>query len=374
LISGPKRAETTIYFLTAGVGWGNSVRCAAILNEVKENHDVRIIVFGWGRALEFWKGHILEKRIELRELAPLYSKCEGGSKFRKLSQRPFSLLGKIRNYILNSWKLFNCMGDDQPKLALLDSDYHYLPFLLRGVPTIALAQAPYVSWALFRHHLGTCRWGLLLRAILLESGERAVRSLFSLLTLVPNIDPSWTGSTREIPVGLILGPEVKIGEDQTIPESNKELSSSSAHQVVGFIRSGSGWYEKDPGSRWPSVKWLDLNAPYDEGSGSRFNCRRAKQVDAIACTGGLTSISEGLFFRKPVFILPFPDHPEHWINSQECLRLGIGETIENFWRDGIELAPTSVRPLPFKTTNYLPKEHFMGAEKVGKILLQHLRG
>jgi UDP:flavonoid glycosyltransferase YjiC (YdhE family) len=49
-----------------------------------------------------------------------------------------------------------------------------------------------------------------------------------------------------------------------------------------------------------------------------------RDADLVVVNGGFSAISEALFLRKPMVVIPVPRHAEQWANGEGIRRLGLG--------------------------------------------------
>ena len=52
----------------------------------------------------------------------------------------------------------------------------------------------------------------------------------------------------------------------------------------------------------------------------------------MVVNGGFSAVSEAFFMRKPVVVVPVPNHAEQWVNARTIKELKVGEvaTEKNF--------------------------------------------
>ena len=57
-----------------------------------------------------------------------------------------------------------------------------------------------------------------------------------------------------------------------------------------------------------------------------------RDADLLVVNGGFSAVSEGFVLRKPLLIIPVPNHAEQWINARTIEKLGVGImcTVDNF--------------------------------------------
>ena len=60
-----------------------------------------------------------------------------------------------------------------------------------------------------------------------------------------------------------------------------------------------------------------------------------RDADLVVVNGGFSAVSEALFLRKPMVVIPVPRHAEQWANGEGIRRLGLGIVATE---DGLEEA------------------------------------
>ena len=56
----------------------------------------------------------------------------------------------------------------------------------------------------------------------------------------------------------------------------------------------------------------------------RDNAHIVRDADLILCNGGFSAVSEAFALRKPMVVLPIPNHAEQWVNGRTIEKLGVG--------------------------------------------------
>ena len=64
-----------------------------------------------------------------------------------------------------------------------------------------------------------------------------------------------------------------------------------------------------------------------------------QDADLVVVNGGFSAVSEALFLRKPIVVIPVPRHAEQWANGETIRRLGVGlVATEDALEDAIDTA------------------------------------
>ena len=51
---------------------------------------------------------------------------------------------------------------------------------------------------------------------------------------------------------------------------------------------------------------------------------RAVKADMLVVNGGFSAVSEAFVMRKPLIVIPVPNHAEQWVNARTICELGVG--------------------------------------------------
>ncbi|MBI4688707.1 MAG: hypothetical protein HY754_00310 [Nitrospirae bacterium] len=61
-----------------------------------------------------------------------------------------------------------------------------------------------------------------------------------------------------------------------------------------------------------------------------------RDADLVVVNGGFSAVSEAFYMRKPMIVIPVPNHAEQWINARTVEHLGVGIMAnENNYEDKI---------------------------------------
>lgn len=294
------------FILAAGLGLGNSTRICAILQSLRAAcppEGLEITVFSWGIGADFLSRHAEELGFELVRLAPYY---------------PLKAKAILGNYWRNCATISRRIRSGRPDLVLHDSDYHFVPFIGRGIPAISLGQAhDVVERARARRFLprNGRQW---LSLLLGEWMDSWTQKLFTSEVLIPSFDSRPSGEPRLRRIPLIVRREYR-----------EQPAAGADQSTVGFLPGGSGIGAK------AVAEWAERNrfTPL-QGSSLEEGRPRIDRFGAVVVQGGLSSISECIARRKPMIVVPIPDHVEQKLNALEVERAGLGVLCEDPEKDG----------------------------------------
>jgi UDP:flavonoid glycosyltransferase YjiC (YdhE family) len=306
-----------ILFLTNGLGLGNSTRCHAIIQRLHAG-GAHIEVVTSGNGLWYFSDKPEVSRLhEIQSLA--YGSKDGAISITRTFASVGEMIGIFRR---NAKKIGNLLDDLMPDVVVTDSDYNFFPIKSRRIPIAALNNADVVwnSYFQFKDHPSSIRAQFYGVEMLDYQFHKRVPDL----VLSPSLDPSIPQSGGNI---LRIGPIVRqeyAAPPQTTPpmRATVMLSGSVFGTPVNFSRSNypvkidvigrnnpEGWIER------PEVtfhgKIIDTY-PF------------LKNTDIAVVNGGFSAVSEMFWMKKPLVVVPVPNHAEQWINARTIERLGLG--------------------------------------------------
>jgi UDP:flavonoid glycosyltransferase YjiC (YdhE family) len=306
-----------ILFLVNGLGLGNSTRCHAVIQRLLDyNAEIQVVTSGNG----LWYFQSVPGIAQLHEIDSLYYRVKDGrisivrtltaiADFAAILSRNAENIGRI----LSEWR---------PDVAVTDSVYTFRPFKRAGIPFVALNNADIVheSYRRFRHRPRSVQaqfWCV-------EEPDYLFHRLIPDLVISPTLDPSLPevgGNVRRV------GPIVRRGFSPAAARSPVNcvlvmLSGSRFGSPVVFNRTD-----------WPfEIEVVGRPVPpnWDGGDRIRFhgklldNRALVEKADMVVVNGGFSAVSESFSMRKPLVVIPVPNHAEQWINAQTIEHLGVG--------------------------------------------------
>jgi UDP:flavonoid glycosyltransferase YjiC (YdhE family) len=306
-----------ILFIVNGLGLGNSTRCHAVIQRLLEqNAEVQIITSGNG----LWYFQSVPGISQLHEIESLYY----GTKEGRISiARTLSAVSDFAAILRrNAKKISSLLTTWRPDIAVLDSVYTFRPFKRAGIPLVALNNADVIhtSYRRFSDRPRSVRpqfWCV-------EEPDYLFHRLVPNLVISPNLDPSLTevgGNVRRV------GPIIRRGFTPTT------LRSPVALVLVMLSGSRFGTPVKFKRKEWPfDIDVVGRPAPenWDARGRIRFhgklldNRALVEKADMVVVNGGFSAVSESFSMRKPLVVIPVPNHAEQWVNARTIEHLGVG--------------------------------------------------
>jgi len=222
----------------------------------------------------------------------------------------------------NARKIDAILTDWRPDVAVSDSVYTYRPFKRRGIPLVALNNADVVHMA-YRRYVDRPR-SVRAQFWCVEESDYLFHRMVPDLIISPTLNPGLAevgGNVRRV------GPIVRQGFSPAAARSPVRcvlvmLSGSRFGSPVIFDRID-----------WPfEIEVVGRPAPpnWDGNPRIRFhgklldNRALVEKADMVVVNGGFSAVSESFSMRKPLVVIPVPNHAEQWINARTIEHLGAG--------------------------------------------------
>lgn len=295
----------------AGLGLGNATRTHAIMEELFSRNALgRVRIFTWGNAFQYFQGSAFPYAQKV-ELIALKDYLGGGSLYGAGFWRLLPRM--VLTYFRNSALIFrNLRAGEKPDLALLDSDFHFLPFLFSRVPVVALSQAPFVVKGMLR--LRPLAPGLWARFVFFEVGDALLNLCFAAKVLTPCLRRSEFRIKKIRAIDLI------------VRKNFLSMPEGGTARGTAMIQSGS------------SLMTEEMNALAERQGWAFWNGRAGFNLDLaakprilpfglVATQCGLSSLSECIALHKPILAFPMRRHPEQFVNAHSLRELSIAEVV-----------------------------------------------
>ncbi len=306
-----------VLMLVNGLGLGNSTRCHAVIQRLGERGaEVATITSGNGK----WYFDGRHDAGQIHGIEAFYYASHNG---RISIPRTLLSVGDFRRIAKRNAAAIDTVLDTfRPDVAVLDSVYTTAPMKKRGIPIAALNNADVV-------HLSYRRFSDRPRSIRMQF--YAIEEMDYLfhrkqvdLVVSPNLDdtlPEVGGNVRRV------GPIVRRGYET--------MDGAGPVKRVLVMLSGSRFGTpvalKD--SRFPfHIDVVGREAPKDVElppsivfhGRLRDNADIVRAADLVLVNGGFSAVSEAFALRKPMVVLPIPNHAEQWVNGRTIEKLGVG--------------------------------------------------
>jgi UDP:flavonoid glycosyltransferase YjiC (YdhE family) len=336
-----------VLLLVNGLGLGNSTRCHAAIQALAE-HGANIAVATSGNGLWYFRD-----RPEIGELHELES-LRYGQKDGKLSVAATlasvgTMIGVSRR---NDARIAALVETFRPDVAVIDSSYSVCGLKRAGVPIVAInnADVVHVAYHQFRDRPASIR----AQFLAVEENDYRFHRWVPDLVASPCLDPALPQVGRPF---LRVGPIVRRGYEPAPTEGPPSrvlvmLSGSVFGTPVALSRPIPGVRVDVVGRERPE------GVPEVEGivwhGKVRDNRALLEPADLAVVNGGFSAVSELFAMRKPMIVIPVPNHAEQWVNARSVQHLGVGapgteETLEadllaalarlDSWRDAYRRLP-----------------------------------
>lgn len=316
-MSGDKDRKRRILFAINGLGLGNSTRCYSIIQELYES-GYEIAVATSGNGLFFFSD-----KPEVSVLVPLSSLQYGCSKARKLDL--FLTLLSIPKFIdvtrKNARLLMRLIRTIQPCVVVYDSMYNIAPRICSHIPLLAINNADMIAGQFFR--IRKKPLSIFPQFVFVELIDYLFHLLIPTLTMSPGLQPD-DGTSRN-------GGYRKLALVVRKPFRGHEWTSNNTVGRIVIMLSGSSFGSAIDPSAWGLPYEFDIIGRGGISSGNiRFHGKVSEdseiltRADLFIVNGGYSAIAEALAMRKPVVVIPVPNHAEQYLNGRIVEELGVG--------------------------------------------------
>jgi hypothetical protein len=317
-----ERAEVgkQIFFICSGLGMGNASRIYAILEAIRERQPAispGLHVFTWGKAHDFLltcPGH--GTLFQLHRLRSYNWPLRQENRWRRGAKLFAMPIAYSLTYFINTITLWRAARKLDCSVAVLDSDYHFLPFLRRHVYLCFLGQAVDVLRRAKEINYRPKGWPAHFTYFVGEWFDARLQLFFSDMIFAPSLglercEMATDRKVRFVP--LIVRREFRFRGAQIPPVDRAVL-----------LPSGSGLFRKELERLANDCGIPMLGAP-EALPPMITHPGDLDQAEVIVVQGGLSSISECIARQRFMVVIPLAGRAEQEINALtvEHLRLGI---------------------------------------------------
>ena len=310
-------AKARILFLVNGLGPGNSTRCHAVMQRlIAQGAEIQVVTSDNG----LWYFRSVPEITRLHEVEPLYYGVKDGRiSIARTLGAVTDFVGIVRR---NAQKIASVIEYWPPDAAVADSVYTFRPFKRRRIPLIALNNADVVHQS-YRQFVGAPP-SIRAHFWCVEQPDYLFHRVVPDLVISPTFDPTLAevgGNVRRV------GPIVREGFAAGATRSGVNrvlvmLSGSRFGSPVAFNRTD--WpFEIDVVGRQAPTNWNNRGTIRFHGK-LLDNKVFVEMADIVAVNGGFSAVSESFSVRKPLVVIPVPNHAEQWINARTIEQLGVG--------------------------------------------------
>lgn len=306
-----------VLMLVNGLGLGNSTRCHAVIQRLAEQ-GAEIAVITSGNGQWYFEDRPNVGRIHASE-AFYYASRNGRISI------PHTLLAVgdfMRIAKRNARVVDDVLDTFKPDVAVLDSVYTTAPMRKRGIPVAALnnADVVHLSYRRFDDRPSSIR----MQFYAIEEMDYLFHRRWVDLVVSPSLDdtlPEVGGNVRRI------GPIVRRGYASTSSEGPVRrvlvmLSGSRFGTPVALKDNRYPFHIDVVGREAPKDVTLPPNVVFH--GRVKDNADIVRNADLMLVNGGFSAVSEAFALKKPMVVLPIPNHAEQWVNGRTVEKLGVG--------------------------------------------------
>ena len=305
-----------VLFLVNGLGLGNATRCHAIMRKLGEA-GVGCSVATSGNGLWYFRQQQnVGEPVELTSLH--YGAAQGRlSMVRTILSAP-GYVAAIRS---NARIVETLMDSLKPDAVVTDSTYLPRRGCMRRVPFLAVNNADVVR-SLYRRYAD--------RPKSIRLHFHAVEELdFLYHRMVPDVSLS---PRLDTPADAPPAPYYRVGPIVR-PACRPSLTNGPPKRIL-IMLSGSRFGSTVNLTRAPANCSVDIVGRAAPNRLASERCRYlgrvlntpelAADADLLVVNGGFSAVSEAFVMRKPLIVIPVPNHAEQWVNARTICELGVG--------------------------------------------------
>jgi hypothetical protein len=305
-----------VLFLVNGLGLGNATRCHAIMQQLGEA-GVECSVATSGNGLWYFRQQPdVGEPLELNALH--YGTANGRISVSRTVLSMFDYAGSIRT---NGRIIAAAIDSLKPHALVTDSTYLHRTGRMRRLPLLAVNNADVVCTLYRRYPDRPTSIRLQFHAV--EKLDFLYHRTVPDVSLSPRLDT--IADTPPAPyyrVGPIVRPSCRPSPTSGRPKRILiMLSGSRFGSSVNLTRTPGTCSVDIVGRSRPDGRLVDrcrylgrvLNTP-----------ELAVDADLLVVNGGFSAVSEAFVMRKPLIVIPVPNHAEQWVNARTICELGVG--------------------------------------------------
>lgn len=308
-----------IIFLINGLGLGNSTRCEALINILKKNFDIYLVLSGnseWYFKRKYKNKYISIQSINYKsknnEINILSSLCE--------------MIKKKNVLIRNSEKIIKFSKKIKPAIIISDSVYLNFFKLNKKIRLISLNNAELLIKKFFE--FGNFKFSILFHFFFIEFFDFLISKFF----FNNNLSPILNFNDLKISDNKLKRiPIISRFKEQPIKKhQNKKLSimlsGSSFSSNLNLSKKLNIFKKINIIGNNKNVNINGLKNVEIHGK-IKNNLIFLKQSDFVIINCGYSAIADSIMLKKPMLLLPIKNHAEQWINAKEIEKMGLGKIV-----------------------------------------------
>jgi UDP:flavonoid glycosyltransferase YjiC (YdhE family) len=305
-----------VLFLVNGLGLGNATRCHAIMQKLGDA-GVSCSVATSGNGLWYFRQQQgVGEPMELNSLH--YGTAYGRISIARTILSVPDHVAAIRR---NARIIETAMESLKPDAVVTDSTYVHRRGRTRQVPFLAVNNADVVH-ALYRRYTDRPK-SIRLQFHAVEELDFLYHCMVPDVSLSPRLD-----SSADAPPAPYyrIGPIVR-------PVCRPSLTNGPPKRIL-IMLSGSRFGTAVHLRRAPANCSVDIVGRVVPDGPVPERCRYlgrvlntpelAAEADLLVVNGGFSAVSEAFVMRKPLIVIPVPNHAEQWVNARTICEFGVG--------------------------------------------------
>lgn len=306
-----------ILFLVNGLGLGNSTRSYAVMQSLlAAGAELEVATSDNG----IW---FFADKPDVGRVTEIPSLRYGQSNGRISIVATLSQLGDMLSTIRRAEAMVSGTIDRfRPALVVTDSVYSLRPARRARLPVAAINNADMV---VRRMRDGGWPGAVLPQFLAVELSDYFFHRWVPDLVISPRLDPA---DLSEVAPFHRVGPIVRADCRPDPPRNGRAervvvmLSGSVFGSPVAIARNRPGVTIDVIGRPAPESGAIPAGIRYH--GKVRDSLTLIRDADLMVINGGFSAVSEALFMRKPMVVIPVPRHAEQWANGATIRRMGLG--------------------------------------------------
>lgn len=307
---------TRVLFVVGGFGLGNSTRCDALIQKLTAKGTL-VDVATSANGLWYFTGS-----TQVRNLIPLsplaYAERAGQISLIRTALR-LPLLAW--NLVSNAITIFRAQKTSRYNYIVVDSEYS--SFLIKKFLSVPLITVNNVFFTLSKTHPKRTN-GFSAASLMVEHFDLFIQKTFSDFC----ISPTFLDETKANSTGTLFCPPIVRSSFSRCEPTH---SFSRALLVMSGSRLGVSESTIERLAECEEIQQIDVVGLEGHSSDKVRYFKKQKDIssliaksDFIVSNGGFSTISEALVSRRPILVIPIPNHAEQIRNAELVETLGLG--------------------------------------------------
>ena len=306
-----------VLLLVNGLGLGNSTRCYAVIQRLlAADAEVEVVTSNNG----MW---FFAEKPDVGRITEIPSLHYGQKAGQIDIVATVSQAGLMLDTIRGAETIVaDTIARFRPEVVVTDSIYSIRAVRRAGLPLAAINNSDMVVERMLS---GGWPVSVLPQFLAVELADYLFHRLLPNVVISPRLDTADMG---------VAGPFRRVGPIVRAACHPQPVRNNQPKRVVAMLSGSAFGSPVALARRRPGIT-VDVVGRQAPSGGSipegvfyhgkvRDSLTLVQDADLLVVNGGFSAVSEGLFMRKPMVVIPVPRHAEQWVNGDSVRRLGLG--------------------------------------------------